>query len=101
VLACACRPNRCVCLTFAHISYLFRPYYPTFASRNTALGLYMTTPLSDAARAMGRARSDKKTAAARANGKLGGRPRKRSTPHTLAERCLQRAVLIFQQPEGK
>jgi hypothetical protein len=50
---------------------------------------------------MGRARSDKKTAAARANGKLGGRPRKRSTPHTLAERCLQRAVLIFQQPEGK
>lgn len=34
-------------------------------------------PLSEAARAMGHARSARKTAAAQINGRLGGRPRKK------------------------
>ena len=37
-------------------------------------------PLSDAARAMGRVRSKRKAEAARANGKLGGRPRNNPAP---------------------
>lgn len=37
---------------------------------------YYDTPISQAAAAMGRSRSANKTAAARENGKRGGRPRK-------------------------
>jgi hypothetical protein len=51
---------------------------------------------------MGRAKSPRKAASSRANGKLGGRPagsRTRSKPHTLAERCLQPAVLIPAPPQ--
>jgi hypothetical protein len=60
----------------------------------------MTTPLQEAARATGSVRSERKTASSRVNGKLGGRPRKTSNRHTLAERCLpaRPAVLIPAQP---
>jgi hypothetical protein len=48
---------------------------------------------SDAARELGRVRSARKAAAARQNGKLGGRPRKNAVQ-------VPSAVLI-QQPKGK
>jgi hypothetical protein len=49
----------------------------------------MTTPLSDAARAMGSVRSARKAAAARINGKRGGRPRKQASevPQVLKPGC--------------
>jgi hypothetical protein len=47
--------------------------------------------LSDAGRAMGSVRSARKTAAARINGKLGGRPRNHPAPEPAQPRQAQTA----------
>ena len=55
----------------------------------------METPnqaLSDAARAMGRVRSRRKTEAARANGKLGGRPRNKPAPALEPEQAQPKPI---------
>ena len=65
----------------------------------------MTTTLSDAARALGSVRSERKAAAARRNGAKGGRPRKSASeqPADLQPNCgcvrLPACVLIPSQPK--
>jgi len=53
-------------------------YLPSILERCLGSRLWMAAQLGKAG---GRARSRNKTAAARANGKLGGRPKKSSVPH--------------------
>lgn len=60
--------------------------------------------ISDAARAMGRAKSARKAAASRENGKLGGRPRrteenKPTAPVPVIQPCQHGAVLLLTIPK--